>query len=783
MRPVTAVSDFSAKMSKHFHYSSVMPLSEANLSKHTLQSPPSREAKLKHILVYVDLQRELIEVEEELYRTMTEQNRLAKTVSAKQKQQQQQLERLEQQQKLQQQGQQSNKPQAHGNQQEPEADEIVGKDESALDEEETDENEAEHEHEHEPISSSAPQMVSPHVVVDGSVVSPFNVALASTHSQQQQQQQRQGQQTDQPKHQQHVVINTSARRHKRSSTIPDAAFDPSLALPRALPRSTPLVYRDSFYSGEPEGEGEGDPDSPTLPYHTLEPKFSSFEENIGYSLTRVQSREERQHRPAFRNHPQQSSTTTATLGGGARPVQYRRRTEDSSTADPHQVGSQLGLALTRTTQTQPAREKEKKSGGILSRFSFLGRKQQQQESGQQVHPHHPRHESAPGTTRVGNSSTVAAGHPTELTPFHSLNYNDGETFRDDSVIQGPTKRRSKVKALFQDLFKKSSAAPSGKAGLRRFEDQEPLQPPKMRGEDTHKKRYPGSGHGILSSGAIIVQREDIPPRAATSLSHYGRDQQEETQQRRREQRESMVDPALQLAQLQHQSSGSRPSEEEGGRVGQFITTYPQYEEIYITHEEQQRNSNSVHTPFAGFVQASLTPPPPLSVARHSTTSFSSSNRHPTVGQILSTRDEHEGSADVESKRHLEPEEEEEQEEQQGGQEAKNEAEHDDDEDSGLESSQNLAQKTRPSSNLLPLAGAIKEMMKNSNTNDHYDDTHDLSSPYDTYTNNSSNQPNLNSNGAHANGNQPRRMMALTPEQHADLDEVGIRQDTYGLASA
>ncbi|KAF9374825.1 hypothetical protein CPC16_001054 [Podila verticillata] len=60
-------------MSKHFHYNSVMPLSEANLSKHTLQSPPSREAKLKHILVYVDLQRELIALEEQVY-SETEKN-------------------------------------------------------------------------------------------------------------------------------------------------------------------------------------------------------------------------------------------------------------------------------------------------------------------------------------------------------------------------------------------------------------------------------------------------------------------------------------------------------------------------------------------------------------------------------------------------------------------------------------------------------------------------------------------------------------------------------------
>ncbi|KAG0203189.1 hypothetical protein BGX28_004456 [Mortierella sp. GBA30] len=46
-------------MSVQINTSSVLPLSEANLNRYTLQSLASRESKKKHILVYVDGQREL----------------------------------------------------------------------------------------------------------------------------------------------------------------------------------------------------------------------------------------------------------------------------------------------------------------------------------------------------------------------------------------------------------------------------------------------------------------------------------------------------------------------------------------------------------------------------------------------------------------------------------------------------------------------------------------------------------------------------------------------------
>ncbi|KAG0055835.1 hypothetical protein BGZ83_007268 [Gryganskiella cystojenkinii] len=776
MRPVAAVSDFSAKMSKHFHYSSVMPLSEANLSKHTLQSPPSREAKLKHILVYVDLQRELIELEEELYRSMTEQNRLTKTAmngtakasylllvsGARQHQQflhqQKQLQNKEQEHGHQPQERPSSALQRHQTKEDGEDEADDDEDEQAHDDDDDDDDG--HEHEQDENQLPAPHLVdnqnNNHNQTESAVSPLSSIALGPTFTltnllalqheiEQIQPQSRTSQQKQ------------SNRRQKRvsSTLIPDAALDPSLALPRALPRSTPLIYRDSFYSG-PEDE---QPDSPTLPHHRhQEPLYASFDENMAYNLTRQWSREERHQRPGLVH--QNTSTT------GGRPVQYRRRpTEDSDTPFP-------GLALTRTIQTQP---ESKKGGGILARFSFLGRgnKLQQQHQPQilqlapkpsqrhQLTPNHPRHESAPGTSRAGTTIGKNAGG--EHVRFHSLNYQEGETFHEDDeeLIQtsgrGHTKRRSKVKQFLQDLFKKApttnpATRPSGNHAQQKQQE--------------YKKKYPGSGHGMMSSGTIIVPRDEIPQRAATSLSHYGREQH----------RESLVDPAQHLP-FQRGLSKSHHSQEQnvdGDGVGAFTF---EYEDDLV----QQQDSNSiVHAPFPEGHQTSLTPPPPSSVARHST----SSHNHPFLSISASRKNlsgkEGDGAIsprvlDLESKA-------------QQLEEAAAAAEASVSSVTASASSPSRtgagtgtgtgtgsgAQRTRPSSQLLPIAGAIKELMTNKTNN-----------------NNSNNDLNTTQNDTTATttiitnniSNNIRRFVALSPEQHADLDEVGIRQSTFGLDSA
>ncbi|KAG0264118.1 hypothetical protein DFQ27_001412 [Actinomortierella ambigua] len=56
-----------ANIPDRFHYSSVMPLTEANLYKHTIKNPSSREEKLKHVLSYVDQQCDLVIQEQQAY--------------------------------------------------------------------------------------------------------------------------------------------------------------------------------------------------------------------------------------------------------------------------------------------------------------------------------------------------------------------------------------------------------------------------------------------------------------------------------------------------------------------------------------------------------------------------------------------------------------------------------------------------------------------------------------------------------------------------------------------
>ncbi|KAG0299419.1 hypothetical protein BGZ98_010073 [Dissophora globulifera] len=66
MMPPMAVSDYNATMTKNLYYRPVAPLSEANLSKHTLHmSPVSRQAKLNNLIGFVDKQRELVSSEDD----------------------------------------------------------------------------------------------------------------------------------------------------------------------------------------------------------------------------------------------------------------------------------------------------------------------------------------------------------------------------------------------------------------------------------------------------------------------------------------------------------------------------------------------------------------------------------------------------------------------------------------------------------------------------------------------------------------------------------------------
>ncbi|KAF9145470.1 hypothetical protein BGX30_008687 [Mortierella sp. GBA39] len=665
----SAVSDFSAKMSKHFHSNSVMPLSEANLSRHTLQSPASREAKLRHILVYVDLQRELIALAEEeehnsvrlrphhqQHRTVREKKSATLSVNTNDL--------------------------AHSNRGEEGGFTTIVDSRSSrglwhnnnnTHPKRSDltillHNSTTHER---PYLSSAPQQ---------------------THERQLQEQQLQQQQQQNKHHQPTVSPSPIPLRHHDSSveslrqqrqhhqqqernTRQTDALDPSLALPRALPRSRIPGYRDSYLSTDLDAEwqiiGDVGPDSPTIPNN----HYPAFEFAPGHNESRHAL-------------PIQSFSKSA-----ERPVQYRRREESAE-----EVAVQR-----QPLQRQTSFEKEKKIGRF-GRFSLPGKSKRASTT-------HQRKESLPEMSKSGGGGGSAGEEGVQARSI-SISNKDKENkdrvrFQEGTVaaVDGVestlnpsasmVKRRSKVRQLLSEIFKKT---PKQQQQSQVISAPSPV-----------RRAYPGSGHNILVSASITPQ--DLPPRAGTSLSHYGR--------------ESLVDPSLQRELYQIQTPP--PTQEHlvladnSNDTNNDTNNNNNNNNDNDNDNDNSRNKNNnadddddADTPFLG--QTSLTPPPAASVLRYST------SRPINLDQILSF---HQGAAAAEDTSN----------------------EH----------------KTRPSSNLMPIAGAIKDLA--------------------TAAAAGSGSATGSGTGSSDPYTSQRRMVALTPEQPADLEGVGCRQNTFGVDCA
>ncbi|KAF9156700.1 hypothetical protein BG015_002495 [Linnemannia schmuckeri] len=666
----SAVSDFSAKMSKHFHSNSVMPLSEANLSRHTLQSPASREAKLRHILVYVDLQRELIALAEEEEHNS---GRLHPYHHQQQQQQQQQQQHRTVREKKSATLSLSKNELAHRSGEEEGFTTLVdGRSSRGLWHNNNSthpkrsdltillHNSARHE---QPHASSTPQQAHERQLQE----------QQQQQRQQQQQQELQHQQQQQNKHHQPTVspspiplkhhdsavesLRQQRQHHQQQqerNTRQTDALDPSLALPRALPRNRIPGYRDSYLSGDLDAEwqiiDDVGPDSPTIPNS----HYPAFEFAPGHNESRHAL-------------PIQSSKSVE------RPIQYRRREE--STED---------CAIQRQPlQRQTSFEKEKKTGRF-GRFSLPGRSKRASTT-------HQRKESLPEMSKSGGGGEGGAAEDGVHTRSFSISnkdkdgkdrvrFQDGRAAALDAVdsAMNPSasmvKRRSKVRQLLSEIFKKTPK-------------QEQQQNQVISAPSPVQRAYPGSGHNILVSASITPQ--DLPPRAGTSLSHYAR--------------ESMVDP---LQRELYQIQTPLPTEEH-----LVLADNDNNNDDNNNNKNKDNNAgdNDADTPFLG--QTSLTPPPAASVLRYST------SRPINLDQILSF---HQDSAAAE--------------------------------DSSNE------HKTRPSSNLMPIAGAIKDMATTAAASGSASGSGSGSDPYISQ----------------------RRLVALMPEQPADLEGVGCRQNIFGM---
>ncbi|KAF9920759.1 hypothetical protein FBU30_009300 [Linnemannia zychae] len=618
----SAVSDFSAKMSKHFHSNSVMPLSEANLSRHTLQSPASREAKLRHILVYVDLQRELI--------ALTEGEQHGGRIHNHYSQSQHRRSVREKKSAIISTSELAQHP--------------SGEDGELADNNTTRglwHNKNTHPKRSDLTillhnSTRAEQQVSP------------------TPHQEQQQPQQHAELSSTPialKHQDSAADSLRQQRlhhqqQQERNTRQMDALDPSLALPRALPRSRLPEYRVSYNSlddldAEWQIVENVGPDSPTIPTS----HYPVFEFAPGHNESR-------------------HALSILASKSGERPIQYRKR-EDSAE----------GTVLHKETlqrKTSFEKEKEKKSSRF-GRFSLPGRSKKTNSS-------HQRKESLPemGKGDAGDEGDVHARSYSILNKDR-VRFQEGAAASDVDEGMNPSasmvKRRSKVRQLLSEIFKKN-----------------PKQAKAIETPTPVRRAYPGSGHGVMVSASITPR--DLPPRAGTSLSHYVR--------------ESMVDPLQrELYQIQTPISTQErivlDDDDHDIVVGNVNIKNNSRRNV----DDLQDDADPGDAPF--LTQTSLTPPPAASVLRYSTC------RPINLDQMLSF---HQGTTVEDTS-----------------------GDH----------------KARPSSNLMPIAGAIKEMTE---------DAHSAASS-------GSNSDPFTSH---------KRLVALTPEQPADLEGVGCRQNTIGISS-
>ncbi|KAG0034307.1 hypothetical protein BGZ81_005411 [Podila clonocystis] len=635
------MSELSAKMSKHFHYNSVMPLSEANLSKHTLQSPPSREAKLKHILVYVDLQRELALEEQADFEEKnmsldrrtpspsspnTDANTNTFTTSpssvTKDKENERNKEMASmlhnnfhllhspktpettphtshdsQQQQCQQYQQQKHLHNHEGQQQQK-------------DEEESSRPQLTHLHEKQ-ISK---RPTSPDLLTARTLSPPImpqqHTDVDPYHPQQQTQPQNHN-----------LIQNNTAFHHYRHGPHPNP-LDPSLALPRALPRSMshqerPL-YRDMFLSDDGTGQTLSPPSSPP---------------------------------PQFRpRHPLSPSPINITF--------------EPSTPFKHEIVPGIHRSESPVTHSpSPTTPSEKKSR--FSRFSFLGRSTARTQN-------HKRHESVPAT----KADPWLSAKDRERSKFHSLTYRSGSRMAgtrsgmeitgafDDSCYDQPQQRQqppqssqplspksSKVKRLFQDIFKSSSSSTRNKKATAHTAREISLpstylgqQPESALEGSPQAQSYYNPRHSLVrcSTAAPLPsypvkttpppQQQPAPQhnytnhrnsRPPTSLSTY--------------MRESLVDPVQQLSHYRPLSSSL-----EQPQLQSSLYYYPDhqqqhYQNMELQFQQQQKKEERrglLHQcndamdyedddyirAYAPYAQASLTPPPASSVVRHSTSS-------------------------------------------------------------------------------------------------------------------------------------------------------------------
>ncbi|KAG0265017.1 hypothetical protein BG011_005584 [Mortierella polycephala] len=589
------MADFSAKMTRQISqrtHSSLSLLTEANLYKHTIISPASREAKLKHIHSYVQAQQELITNDEDLYlstdgwdhwRTVHSNNTPTRSDLAAH------LPAL-----------QSSLP-------------------SPLPPP-PQRRQQQHQLQHQQLSP-VQRHSTPAIVNNKSLPSPYT------------RQQRSPSPVS--------ALYQQQRTHQQSSTHPldstPGGLDPSMALPRALPRNTAQNHqpfsRDSFYAGIGQ---END-------WHQLEQldPDSLAGIHIYGDTADLQQTSHEQPSPAFPNSPlnkypvyeytpmiskdpewqQEQQLQRLQQQSIFRQLQYPdddddepvpeissrdRRQHSVSQVQEYQYQQQRQLVSPPPT----LQEKDKKSGRFSSRFSFLTRRRP---------AHHQRHESLP----VAKKEPWIENPDMSSTRFHSLSHRTGDQkaaslAMDEALYEesrqlreeAPSiqrKSNSRVRQLFKDVFGMSSKRKEVHSPDSAFRDISlpsthirAATSPHQRQQLQHQQYTEPSIHDQYPYSAMPGQRKGlVTPVSVSGTAQSNGHHDSEIHYRsglgsRNPLRESLVDPA----QQQHLTLSKLGLDDDGD-------------------EHLGGTGGVLKSPFA---QTSLTPPPVSSILRHSTSS-------------------------------------------------------------------------------------------------------------------------------------------------------------------
>ncbi|KAF9109888.1 hypothetical protein BGX27_007031 [Mortierella sp. AM989] len=590
---MAAVSEFSNKMTRRFS-SSTSPLTEANLYRHTITSPPTRDAKLKHILGYVEMQRELVALEEEMHRNVVEKGRWRNTISNNPTKSDLVLELHS--------SQLSTPHLRHIHQQQ----------------QQQQKEQFEDQHRQHPYQE-LPDFLQPAQQRSSKFRASQKTSTASALY----------------PHQQH-------QRHQAPHPLDNVpGLDPNMALPRALPRNSTNqdqpYYRDSFYSGIGQENDwrqleNLDPDSlagihiygdttdfQLQPPSQVSPAAASSPLNkypiYEYVPTKKRSTEWQQERH-FQQLQQQAIL---------RQLQKPDEEDDgfgTEIAARHQRHHSISLAQEQQRQlvSPPPTfvEKETKSGRFTSRFSFLTRRRQSQ---------HQRHESVPTLNKEAWTSDTNSGHvrlyspPIQSGTKGAVVAGMGESQHQGeemSRIGTPTSKQksgNRVKQMFKDVFgmskKKNCYSPETAfrdISLPSTHIRSTMTPPPH--SYHHQQHLDPSAHIQPQYSTAIAQRKGLVTpvsRPGTSQSHYLADSGNNINNNvsnirvKKSARESLVDP------IHVQSFGYQKMEVDGDE--------------YDGYDGQDSNSVLL-SPFA---HTSLTPPPASSVLRHSTLSHRAFN--------------------------------------------------------------------------------------------------------------------------------------------------------------